>query len=425
MQRSPSRGLPSPGALLARSGLGLRKVLAGLSLVVAAGPALAAGPEPIRIGLIGPLTGSSADFGLSMQHGAELAVEQINEAGGYLGRPLQLVSRDDQGDPTSGRNAAIDLVTHEKVAATIGFCNTGVAMAALDLFEANRQVLMVPCATGSAVTRRTPAASSYVFHVALSDVLVSEFLAKEIVDRRKLARVAILADTTGYGDGGVSDLNAQLKRRGLVPVYIGRFAPGVSSLRSELEQARAAGAHSLVVYTVGPGEAVALEARAAMHWEVPFFGPWTLSFRSVLNAAGPNAIEGTMMAQSIIQDAANESRTAFVLSYAKKTGHAPIGSLMAASQAYDSVNLLLRAMFASHGDLSGPALKQALESPTEPYRGVVSTYDHPFSATDHEAFSLNMIWLGVWRGGEIRYFYNSDAQLSAAVRHKQDSIATR
>ena len=125
------------------------------------------------------------------------------------------------------------------------------------------------------------------------------------------------------------------------------------------------------------------------------------------------------MTQSIIQDAANESRTSFVLSYAKKMGHAPNGSLMAAAQAYDAVNLLLRAMFASHGDFSGPALKHALEAPTEPYRGVVSTYDQPFSSTDHEAFSLNMIWLGAWRGGEIRYFYANDAQLSAAVRHKE------
>lgn len=428
MHCSQSSGVNWSNAHPVRGPRGLRQILAGLSLVLAGWPVLALSadrPEPIRIGLIAPLTGSSADFGLSMQHGAELAVEQINAAGGYLGRPLQLVSRDDQGAPTAGRYAATDLVVHENVAATIGFCNTGVAMAALDVFEANHQVLMVPCATGSAVTHRTPAASSYVFHVAASDVLVAEFLAKEMVDRRQLARVAILADTTGYGDGGVADVSAQLKHRGLVPAYVGRFDPGVSSLRAELEQARAAGAQALVVYTVGPGEAAAVKARAAMRWDVPFFAPWTLSFRSVLDAAGPGALEGTMMAQSIIQDAANESRTAFVLSYAKKTGHAPIGSLMAATQAYDSINLLLRAMFASHGDLSGPALKKALESPTEPYRGVVSTYDHPFSSSDHEAFSLNMIWLGVWHGGEIRYFYNSDALLSAAVRHKQESTETR
>jgi branched-chain amino acid transport system substrate-binding protein len=63
-------------------------------------------------------------------------------------------------------------------------------------------------------------------------------------------------------------------------------------------------------------------------------------------------------------------------------------------------------------------LKKALENLSEPYRGVVTVYDRPFSSDDHDAFSSNMIWLGVWRGGDVRYFYANDARLSAAVRRK-------
>jgi branched-chain amino acid transport system substrate-binding protein len=379
-----------------------RLVLAAACGTVFASAAAAAEVAPIRVGLIAPLTGSSADFGISMRRGAELAVSEINAAGGYLGRPLELVVRDDRGDPASGRAAALDLARQGDVTATIGFCNTGVAMAALDVFESHRQVLMVPCAQGTAITHHTPAANSFVFRVAPSDALNAAFLTGEIVDRRRLTRVAILADTTGYGDGGVADISAQLRERGLSPAYVGRFALGVSSLRGELEAARAAGAQAIVVYTVGPGEAVAVEGRAAMKWDVPYFAPWTLSFRSVLAESGAQALEGTMMTQSLIQDSANESRTSFVLGYARKFGVGTMGSLMAAAQSYDTVQLLLRAIFASHGDLSGAALKSALEAPTAPYRGVVTTYDHSFSPADHEAFSLNMIWLGVWRGGEIR-----------------------
>ena len=391
-----------------------------LAVATAACAMGAAAAEPIRIGLVAPLSGASADFGNSMREGAALAVEEIDAIGGYLGRPLELEVRDDHGDPATGRAAALDLVTRAGVAATIGFCNTGVAMASLEVFEAHRQPLLVPCAQGTAITRRTPAAESYVFRVAPSDAINAGFLVAEIVDRRKLARVAILADTTGYGDGGVADLGAQLKARGLAPAYVGRFAAQAASLRAEVEAARAAGAQALVVYTVGPGEAAAVAARASLHWDVPLFGPWTLAFRSVLDAAGPAALEGAMMTQSLIQDSANESRTSFIARYAKRTQHRPIESLMAAAQAYDAVHLLLRAIFATHGDLAGPALKTALENPAEPYRGVVTTYDHPFSAADHEAFTANMIWLGVWRGGEIRYFYANDARLSAAVRHKQE-----
>jgi branched-chain amino acid transport system substrate-binding protein len=422
---NPSRPATAMAHLL---GACLRHRLACIArflLAVACGTAFAsataaAEATPIRIGLIAPLTGSSADFGISMRRGAELAVSEINAVGGYLGRPLELVVRDDRGDPASGRAAALDLAGQGDIAATIGFCNTGVAMAALDVFESHRQVLMVPCAQGTAITHRTPAASSFVFRVAPPDALNAAFLAGEIVDRRRLTRVAILADTTGYGDGGVADISAQLRERGLSPAYVGRFALGVSSLRGELEAARAAGAQALVVYTVGPGESVAVGGRAAMKWDVPYFAPWTLSFRSVLAESGAQALEGTMMTQSLIQDSANESRTSFVLGYARKFGVGTMDSLMAAAQSYDAVQLLLRAMFATHGVVSGAALKSALEEPAAPYRGVVTTYDHPFSPADHEAFSLNMIWLGVWRGGEIRYFYANDARLSGAVRHKQD-----
>ena len=392
--------------------------LFGLAIGLGA-PDLHAATEPIRIGVIAPLTGTSADFGNSMQQGAALAVEQINAIGGVLGRPLQLVTQDDGGDAATGRAGATALLERENVVATIGFCNTGVALGAIDLFETRRRLLIIPCAQGTALTHRVAPAGSMVFRVAPSDALNAEFLVAEIVDRRRLGRVAILADTTGYGDGGVADIGAQLKRRGLAPVLVSRFPADAATLRDELEQARAAGAQALVVYTVGPGEAAAVRARAAMRWDVPYFGPWTLSFRSVLEAAGPAALEGTMMTQSIIQDSANESRTAFIASFGRRPDRRAVGSLMAAAQAYDSVHLLVRAMFASRGDLSPAALKHALENPTEPYRGVVTTYDHPFSPHDHEAFSLNMIWLGVWRHGEIHYFHANDALMSAAVRRKQ------
>jgi branched-chain amino acid transport system substrate-binding protein len=356
-----------------------------------------------------------------MRHGVELAVDEINAAGGFLGRPIELVVRDDKADPDTGRAAAIDLVTKEKVTATIGFCNTGVALKALDVFESNQSVLVVPCATGSAVTHTTPADRSMVFRVAPVDTMNADFLVREIVDRRRLKRVALLADSTGYGSGGVKDITAQLKAHGLEPAYVGRFPLGVRSLKDEIDAARAAGAQALVAWTVGPEQAVAVKARAEARWDVPYLAPWPLSFRSVMEAAKAPALEGTMMTQSIIQDSANERRASFIAHYYKRHPEdRPIGSLMAAAQAYDATNLLVRAMFRTHGELTGPALKTALENATENeiYRGVVSSYEHPFSAEDHDAFSERMIWLGVWRGGVIQYYYPQDAKLSAAVRRK-------
>jgi branched-chain amino acid transport system substrate-binding protein len=395
---------------------GLRRLAAGLGLMLAAGLAAA---QPVRIGLIAPLSGGSADFGTSVRNGAALAVQEINQVGGYLGRPLELVVRDDKADPATGRAVAEELVKGEKVAFTIGFCNTGVAMRALEVFESERHLLLVPCSQGTAVTAKTPPAQSHVFRIAPVDHMNARFLVREVVERRRLRKVAILADRTGYGDGGVKDLTAELAKRQLEPVYVGRFDLGTRDMTPLLQAARAAGAEALINYTVGPEQAAAVKSRAALGWRVPYFAPWPLSFASVLKDAGPEALEGTLMAQSIIQDGANERRAGFIARYGRMhPTERPIGSLMAAAQSYDAVHLMLRALFRSKGDLSGSNLKAQLEDLREPYRGVVSTFDRPFSRDDHDAFSDRMIWLGEWRGGRIVYHYPGDAKLSSVMRRK-------
>ena len=372
---------------------------------------------PIRVGFVCPLSGGSADFGHSARLGAELAVKEINEVGGYLGRPIELVTRDDKAQPDEGRKVSEDLVLREKVAFTVGFCNTGVAMKSLDVFQTNRHLLMVPVATGSAITAKYPAADSFVFRSSPRDTLQAAFLVDEIA-RRKLTRVALFTDTTGYGEGGRADVLRFLKARQLELVHEARFELGVSSLTDQLRAARQAGADAIVAYSVGPELAVLVKSRAEAGLTAPLFGPWPMSFRMVWERTA-GAAEGVMMVQSIIGDTANERRSGFIARLRKHAGQQRVDSLMAAAQSYDALHLMLRALFQSKGDTSGPALKAALENLERPYAGVVTTHEKPFSATDHDAFSANMIWLGVWRRGEIQFAYPAEARLSAAVRRKQ------
>ncbi|HEX7689650.1 MAG TPA: ABC transporter substrate-binding protein [Burkholderiaceae bacterium] len=389
-----------------------------LGLCVATPAPSYAEPAPLRIGLVAPLTGGSEDLGASTKFGAELAVQEINEAGGYLGRPLKLVERNDKSVPQVGEQIAHELVDKEKVDFTIGYCNTGVALQAAKVFQASRSLLMIPCSQGTAVTRQFAAADSYIFRNAPYDLLNAKFLVSEIVERRRLKKVAIFADKTGYGEGGLKDVTAELAARGLQPAYVARFAPGVESLASEMEQAAQSGAQAIVVYAVGPDQVTVLKGRRAAHVKLPLLSTWALSARSVLELGGPDLLEGTMMVQTVIYDIYNERRAGFLAKYFKMSNDRPISSLMAAAQSYDAVYLMLAALFQTHGDVSGPALKAALETLPRPIEGVVTTYDHPFDATDHDAISQNMLWLGVWHGGEIRFYYPEDAKLSSVVRRK-------
>lgn len=389
-------------------------------LGVACAQALAQVPaNPIRIGLIFPLTGGSADMGNSARVGAQVAVDEINQVGGYLGRPQELVTRDDKADPETGLAHAQDLVMKEKVTATIGFCNTGVAMKALDVFQSNKHLLIVTCATGTAITAKYPAKDSFIFRTSARDQLQTQFLVDEIV-KRGLRKVALLVDTSGYGEAGLKDLEAALERAGLKPQAVVRFKVGVQSLDEEVKQLQASGADSLIGWTVGPEEGVISASRARVGWKVPQFGPWGLSHASAFQTSG-GKVEGALMVQTVLPNIFLERNSTFLRNYAKLSKETPIGSMMSASQTYDAVNLLLRAMFDARGNLSGAGLKTALENPSSSHRGVVTTYERAFSPNDHDAISANMLWLGTWRNGERGYHYRDDERAATIIRRKQET----
>jgi branched-chain amino acid transport system substrate-binding protein len=372
----------------------------------------------IKIGAIFPLTGGSSDMGTSARMGAQVAVDQINqELGGLLGRKVQLVVRDDAATPDTGLKHAQDLVLTEKVVATVGFCNSGVAMKALDVFQTNKHPLLVTCATGSAITGKYPAAESYIFRTAARDQLQSQFLVDDIV-KRKLKNVALLVDDSGYGDAGLKDLEAALQKAGLKAHKVLRFKVGVKTLLDEVKQLKDSGADALIGWTVGPEQGVIAASRAAAKWDVPQFGPWGLSHASALSGSG-GAANGAFMVQTVLPNAGMERHASFLRGYAKLSKELPIGSMMAAAQSYDAVNLLLRAMFQTQSDLSGQRIKNALENIGRPYYGVVTTYVSPFSNKDHDAISANMLWLGTWANGERAYAYKEDAAKAVVVRRKE------
>jgi branched-chain amino acid transport system substrate-binding protein len=131
------------------------------------------------------------------------------------------------------------------------------------------------------------------------------------------------------------------------------------------------------------------------------------------------AVEGAFMVQTVLPNLFLERNSSFIVVYSRLSKEKPIGSMMSAAQTYDAMHLILRAMFESKGEFTGPALKTALENLPRLYYGVVTTYDRPFSASDHDAISPNMLWLGTWRGGERAYAYKEDEKRASVIRRKQ------
>ena len=117
-----------------------------------------------KIGAIGPLTGAAANYGTAVVNGAQIAVDEINAAGGILGRQVELVITDDQGDPTECLNAFNSLVA-KGVTLIIGSATSGCTSAITD--AANEEEVCILCPTGTADSLTTE--DDYIFRACYAD----------------------------------------------------------------------------------------------------------------------------------------------------------------------------------------------------------------------------------------------------------------
>jgi branched-chain amino acid transport system substrate-binding protein len=395
--------------------------LLGLGLLGwSASAALAQGApaaSSVRIGVIAPLSGPSADFGVPMVNGIKLAVDEINAAGGYLGRKLELLVRDDEANPDKGRKASDELAA-QKVTAAIGFCNTGVALKSLEVFQGNKIPLIIPCATGTQLTATYPAPESYIFRTSAKDAIQASFVVDDIV-KRGWTKVAVFADSTAYGESGLKDVTAALGKHKLSPVHVARFPLGTKDVTAELKIAREAGANAVFSYSLGPESVTIARGRKELGWKVPQVGAWALSFPAYVDVA-KEAAEDTLMAQTfIVEQRGNERRTAFLNGYMLKYNLKNVPASIPAAQAYDSTYLLLYSLFGVRGgSLSGPAIKASLENLEKTYYGAVATYDHPFSVNDKDSFTANMLLMGTVKGGVVTYAYPADIRRNVFTQRK-------
>ena len=381
----------------------------------AAAPVNAA--APLRIGIILPLTSPMADVAKSALTGAQVAVDEINSVGGYLGRPVELVVEDDKANPDTGLRAAETIVQNSGAFATVGLCNTSVAIKVSDFDQASKHPLIVTCASGSSIGENVPSSQSYTFRLAANSQIQTQFLVSEL-QRLKYRRVVILADNTPTGDAGVKDLEAALLKAGLRPRAVVRFTPGGKNLDKEMQELKSAGADVLIGWSSGPEQGLIAASRSAVGWSVPMMAGWDASNSSAYVTSN-GKVEGVMMVQTVLPNRHLERNSTFLSAYAKISKERPIGSMMSAAQTYDAVHLLMRALFAAKGDIRGPAIKSSLEDLKDAYRGVVTTYDRAFTPSDHDAISIRMLWLGTWRNGDRDYFYDEDEKRAAILRYKR------
>ena len=375
--------------------------------------------QPIKVGLTGPYTGGSASMGVSMRDGAKLAAAEINKAGGVMGRPLLLIERDEEAKNEVGVQVAQELINKEQVVATLGFINTGVALASQRFYQEAEIPVLNNVATGSLITQQflpPKEKANYVFRFSANDTIQSAMIVDEAITRRGFKAPAILADSTNYGQLGRADLEAALAKKGVKAVAVEKFNIGDTDMTAQLLRAKEANADVVLTYGIGPELAQIANGMAKLGWKRPMIGSWTLSMSSFIDTAGANG-DGASMPETFIQIPNTPKRKAFIEAYqaAYKIDRMP--SPVSAAQGYDSVYVLAAAI-AQAKSTEGPKIRAALENLQTKVEGVVTTYDHPFTATDHETITANMPVFGVVKNGRVVAAHEEDVVGDKALRLK-------
>ena len=251
----------------------LKSASAAVLATTIAKPAVAQ-KSPIQIGYLPALTGPSSSTGVGINRGVQLAVEEINKAGGVDGRPLELISRDTQSDPTKAVNGAAELTRGHKVSVVFGPVNSGEALAVVPLLARANVPQLHPCWVDSLAD---PKKYPMCFRNGPTNQQIGGAANRYVVEVLKKKKVALISDTTGYGTASVVAYAPMLKQIGADLVYQAHVDAANPDLKPEILRMQAAGAEAIMPWSVNAGFlSRIINTRGQLNWDVPICGQTTL-----------------------------------------------------------------------------------------------------------------------------------------------------
>jgi len=394
--------IPTPA--MGRRTLG-RQALATIALAPAAGMlsrrATAQGGE-IKFGFNGDLSASpSAQSGQAAVLGIQTAIEDINGAGGLLGRRIVLVSRDDLSQPPRSIQNMSDLIDSERAVAVFGPTNSGNALAWRHLPNQKRIPVMGCIGSATDITRPVSAgADNYMFRVSMVDRTQVVALMAYVKRSPNARRLGFLSETTGYGQGGLRDMQEVATAQGITPAANERFNVNDTDMTSQLQRLRAANVDIAVVWAQGTPIGQLLRSMDKINYFPTLISCWAADNQSFFNAAGPQLAERTFFLRTISEDRTPRQQQF----YDRIQARLPTASAFSfAVHGYDAATLVAQAIRQA-GVTDGPRLREALEALQQPQEGVLKTYTRPFSRTEREAIGAADLRWTRWRDGRLVAF---------------------
>lgn len=283
-----------------------------------------ASADTIKIGLMAPLTGSWASEGQDMKQIVELLADEVNAAGGVLGRKVEIVAEDDAGDPRSAALAAQRLVTQD-IAAVIGTYGSSITEASQNIYD---EYELIQVATGSTAIRLTEKGLKYFFRTSPRDDEQGKVAAK-VLTQKGYKKIAVLHDNTSYAKGLADETKKILEAQGAEIVFYDALTPGERDYNAILTKLK--GASPDVIFFTGyyPEAGMILRQKMEMRWDVPMLGGDATNNSDLVKIAGKDAAAGFyFLSPPVPQDLDAAEAKAFMAAYQKKYNAVP-GSVWA------------------------------------------------------------------------------------------------
>jgi branched-chain amino acid transport system substrate-binding protein len=318
-------------------------------------------PQGIRIGHFASLTGDTATFGQSSDRGMRLAIDEINQAGGVLGKPLELVTEDDRSVTEEARSAAQKLLQRDGVVALLGEVASSRSLAAAPEAQRAGVPMLSPASTNPKVTE----VGDFVFRTCFIDPFQGAVMARFASQELGAKRVAILFDFKQDYSVGLADF-FRTTFRGLGGEIVAdeRYTSGDIEFRAQLTTIRAANPDA--IFVPGYYTEVGLIAKQARELGigVPLLGGDGWDSDKTLEIGGP-AVEGYYFSTHYSADSDDPRVQEFVKRYREANGAVPDAM---AALGYDTVKILADAL-ARAGSTEGPKLRDAIAG-TRDFTGV-------------------------------------------------------
>ncbi len=297
----------------------------------------AADGASFKIGGIGPVTGGAAVYGLAVQHGAEIAVKEINEAGGINGYPVEFQFQDDEHDAEKSVNA-YNTLKDWGMQALMGTVTSAPCIAVADKTAADNMFQITP--SGSAVEC---AANPNVYRVCYSDPAQGTASAKYIGEHKLASKVAVIYDSSDVYSSGIYEKFAQeAPNQGIEVVDAEAFtADSNKDFSTQLQKAKESGAELVFLPIYYTEASLILQQANTMGFAPQFFGCDGMDGILQVQNFDVKLAEGLMLLTPFAADATDDLTVKFVKSFEDAYGETPI---QFAADAYDAMYILKAAM---------------------------------------------------------------------------------